>query len=379
MNKDEKNNKINGLMSKIKNMNFKKFARGFAIVWMLVFIIVMTITNVGIDKNFDLIKWLGNAMILFGIAVFGLFMGESIGVDFSKERVNYDKDGKIIGGLYQKNLSEYNIFRQSIDAIIIYFALFYDWFVPQRLESKQINFLIMNDVRPVKAKNIVKYCDSDDLWKLKKETVKKVVNGEEIYIKKLAEHEVEPVEEVLLGRVKLELSGSSYYLQAFATSNQRDIIEQGEGYKKARKSNKTTSRAVRLIGGAIFSLAIGVLTVNDFMRGDDAQAWMNLVTRIANLFTALFSGWLSGAADVKLEADSIENKTDVLKLFKSAYEKQLFEAYDENEDAKRSYEKQEKEKEEAIKDIIDPEIVNDLHDETLQIEQETPNQIEMKG
>ena len=71
--------KKNGLIEKIKNINFKKFARGFAIVWMLLFIIVMTITNVGIDENFNWLKWLGNSMILFGIAVFGLFIGESIG------------------------------------------------------------------------------------------------------------------------------------------------------------------------------------------------------------------------------------------------------------------------------------------------------------
>lgn len=362
MNKDEKNKKTNTFLDKIKNINFKKFARGFAVVWMIVFIIVMTITNVGIDKDFNWLKWLGNAMILFGITVFGLFIGESMGIDFSKEKVN---------GLYQQNLTAYNIFREAIDPIIIYFALFYDWLVPQRLESKQINFLIMNDVNPTKAKLIVKYCDAGDFWNLQKETIKKEIDGKEIYIKQLNQHEIEPVEEVLFGRVKLELSGSSYYLQAFATSNQRDILEQGEGYKKARKYNKTSNRAIRLIGGAIISLALGILTVNEFMRGDDAQAWMNLVTRIANLFTALFSGWLSGAADVKLEANSIENKTDVLKLFKSAYEKKLFEVYDEAEDAKRSYEKQEQAKKQVIDDI-------QKRDEVLQLEGKG-NQIEMKG
>ena len=192
----------------------------------------------------------------------------------------------------------------------------------------------------------------------------------EIYIKKLNAHEIEPVEMVLTGEIKLELSGSSYYLQAFATSNQRDIIEQGEAYRKARRYNRTTNRTVRLIGGAVISLALGILTVNDFMRGDDAQAWMNLVTRIANLFTALFSGWLSGAADVKLEANSIENKTDVLKLFKSAYDKKLFAIYSEEEEAKKEYEEQEKAKEQAINDILE-------RDEVLKLQNQS-NQIEMK-
>lgn len=343
MSKEEKKEKTNTIIEKIKNLNFKKFARGFSIVWMIVFIVVMTITNVGIDETFNWLKWLGNAMILFGISVFGLFIGESMGIDYSKEK----KDG-----LYQKNLINYNVFRMAIDSIVIYFSLFYDWLVPQRLESKQINFLIMNDVNPTKAKNIVKYCDLDDFWLMQKEAIKKVVDGKEIFIKKLTQHEIEPVKEVLEGGVKLELSGTGYYLQAFSVSNQRDELEQGEGYKKARKYNKTSNRTIRLIGGAVVSLALGILTVNDFMRAGDAQAWMNLVTRIANLFTALFSGWLSGVGDVKLEAEAIENKTNILKLFQSAYDKKLFATYDENEDARRSYEQQEVEKQKAVDEIL---------------------------
>ena len=378
MNEEEKNkkqkfgDKLNAFFEKTKKLNFKKFARAFAIVWMLIFIVVMSITNVGIDKTFDWIKWLGNAMILFGITVFGLFIGESIGIDKQKEKPD---------GLYQKNLVNYNIFRQAIDTIIIYFPLFYDWFVPQRLESKQINFLIMNDVNMTKAHNIVKYCESDDLWELKTKAIKKEVNGQEIFINKLNPHEVVPVEEVLLGRVKLELSGSSYYLQAFAESNQKDILEMGEAYKKARKYNKTSNRAIRLVGGAFISLALGILTVNDFMRANDGQAWMNLVTRITNLFTALLSGWLGGASDVKLEANAIENKTDVLKLFKSAYDKRLFEMYDENESAKMHYEEQQKEEEKVIDDIEERDTVinNDINTNKKMLELESKsNQIEMK-
>ena len=368
--------KTTKFIDKVKKISFKKFARGFAIAWMVIFIIVMTITNVGIDKTFNWIKWLGNAMILFGISVFGLFMGESMGTDMQKEKVIYSEDGKLIGGLYQKNLLDYNTFRDIIDPIVIYFVLFYDWIVPQRLESKQVNFLIMNDVSPKKAKKIVQYCNIDDFYALKNGAIKKIDdNGKEIYIDKLSEHEIDPVEMVLTGHVKLELSGCAYYLQAFAESSQRDLIEQGEAYKKARKYNKRSSRAIRLVSGAFISLALGILTVNDFMKGDDAQAWMNLVTRITNLITALFSGWLSGANDVKLEANAIANKTDVLKLFKSAYDKHLFELYDEDEKAKRKYEAQEKAKEEAKKNVIEPEVViNEIpHKEQLKNEVEDDN------
>ena len=342
------------MLEKLKRLNFKRFTRGFAIVWMVLFIVVMTITNIGIDKNFNWLKWLGSAMILFGITVFGLFIGESLGTDFSKEYITRNEQGKIVGGLYQKTLVEYNTFRKSVDSIIIYFPIFYDWFVPQRLESKQINFLIMNDINPKKASNIVKYCTAEDLWKLKSEVIKKEIDGKEIYIDKLCEHEIEPVEVVLKGQVKLDLSGCSYYLQADAESNQKDIIEQGEYYKKAKKTNRNTARTIRLVSGAVISLALGILTVNDFAKANDGQAWVNLITRLANLFTALLSGWLSGTNSVKIESNAIANKTDVLKLFNSAYEKHLFALYDEDEKARNLYEEQEKKKQASVNNVIDP-------------------------
>ena len=336
--------------------------RAFAVGWMLLFIIVMTITNIGIDKEFNLLKWLGNAMILFGIAVFGLFIGESMGVDRQKEKTIHKVDDNgnptevIVGGLYQKNLYEYNVFRKAIDDLVIYFPLFYDWFVPQRLESKQINYLVMNNIKHGKASKIVKYCTLEDFADLKEHPIEKEIDGKQIIIPKLEEREYEPVEEILKGIINLELSGTAYYLQAFAESNQKDIIEQGEAFRKARRYNKKSNRAVRLISGAFISLAIGLLTVNDLMKGNDAQAWVNLITRIANLFTAIFSGWISGAVDVKLEAESIGNKTDVLRLFKSAYDKKLFPMYDEEEADKKEWEQYQKEKEEAKANVVEPEV-----------------------
>ena len=338
------------MMNKLKNLNLKSVLRGFALVWMLALIVFMTITNVGIDDEFNLLKWVGNSMILFGITVFGLFIGESIGVDRQKERVVRDGEGNIVGGLYQKNLQDYNVFRKLVNEIIIYFPLFYNWFVPQRLESKKINYLIMNNVRPVEAERIVKYCTIDDYEELTQHLIVKVVDGEEIPVAKLVQDELDPVREVLSGQVKLELSGTAYYLQAFATSNNKDIIEQGEAYRKARKFNKSSSRAIRLVSGAFISFGIGILAVNDFISGDDMQAWLNLVIRIANLFTAIVCGWISGAIDVKLEAQAIANKTEVLGIFKSAYEKHLFPIYDEEEKIKQEWEQYQKEKEEAEQD-----------------------------
>jgi len=351
------------MLEKLKKLNFKAIMRGFSIFWMIVFIVVMTITNVGIDKKFDFLKWIGNSMILFGITVYGLFIMENTAKDVTKNFTTRDKEGHITGGVYQKSLTDYNVFRALIDSIIIFFPLFYDWYIPQRIEKKKYDYLIMNEIKPKKAMKIVKYLTLDQFWKLKQESIKIIdeETGQEVVITKLEEHEYEAVEDVLRGRVPFHLSGTAYYLSAFADSNQRDIMEQGEYYKDARKFNRKSGYALRIVSGLAISLAIGLLTTGEIMRGNDTQAWMNLITRLANLFTAMLSGWIVGWIDVKLEAEAISNKTDVLKMFRSAYDKHLFKVYDEEEADRKQYEKEQKEKEEAKANVVDT-------DEPLQIE-----------
>lgn len=337
-------------MAKIKKMNLKGAMRTFSIVWMIVLIIVMTITNIGIDKHFNWMTWVSNSMILFGVAVFGLLIGESSGVDFQKEREN---------GLFQRTLRTYDDYRNSIDSIIIYFPVFYDWYLPQRIIKKHIKFLRDGGMRHEKAEAIVKYCSMEDYADLRSHAIAKKVGDKTIYIAKLLEKEAEPVRMVLNGDVVFKESGAAYYLQAFAESDQSDIMEVGEVIRKTRARNKRTNRAVRLISGAVVSLALGILTVNDFMKGNDSQAWLNLVARITNLFTALLSGYLSGVSDVTKQANAIENKTDVLKMFKLSYEKKLFTVYSEDEKAKKEYEEYQKEEQEAKDNVIDPEVVKE--------------------
>lgn len=337
------------MWEKLRNLNLKAMIRAFALVWMLVLIIVMTVTNIGIDKEFNFLKWLGQSMILFGITVFGLFVGESSGIDFQREK----KDGR-----FKRNLKEYETFRASIDSIHIFFSNWYDWWIPQRVERKKIEFLITGGMNAIKAENIVKYCTLDDFFNLKDHAIHLEIDGKSIDIRKLLPKEVEPTEMVLKGEVPFKQSGTAYYLQAFAESNQTDKMEQGEAYKAARKENKRSNRIIRLVGGLVISFAIGILAVGDFMSGGDTQAWFNLVSRIANLFTALLSGYLSGVIDVRLQADSIADKTDVLHMFKSAYDLHLFEIYDENEAARREVEEYNKKIEEAKESVVDnPEIL----------------------
>ena len=356
------------LKTKIKKLNFKKTVRLFTLFWGLILIIVMTITNIGFDKSFDFIKWLSNALILAGIMVFGLVMGESLGLDTQKER---------IGGLYQNNLIEYNKLLASLNDIIVYFIQFYQWFIPIRVRNKKLEHLLGCGMLKSKAELIIDYCTIEDLRDLEQHAIKKTTDsGEEVIIRKLQAHEVEPTRQVLSGEVKLNFVKASYYLSAFGDSKTRDITEEGVYIDKEIAFSRKSTRAFKITTSLLVSLAWGILTVQEMMSGDDTQAWFNLISRITALFTSILSGWMSGANEVKLRARKIKNKIIMLTIFKNSLDKKIFIPESENELAKKEYEEYLKEQEEALKNVVVPDEVKRIENTEQQEESTTENPVD---
>ncbi len=82
-----------------KSFNLKKAMKGFTIVMGIALIVFMTVANITFDTGkLNLKEYICNSLILVGIMVFGLVMGESVGEDRQLEKV---------GGIYQTNLGEY--------------------------------------------------------------------------------------------------------------------------------------------------------------------------------------------------------------------------------------------------------------------------------
>lgn len=342
---------MNSVLDKIKKVNFKQVLKSFTLIWGLVLIIVMTITNVGIKQEFDFFQWLTNSLILFGIMVFGLLMGESIGDDRQREKV---------GGLYQKSLSEYNEMRKMVDDKVIYFNQFFAWFLTNELRNKKINYLVAHNIEMRKAELIVDYVNNDNYAESLDHAIKIIDNNNnERIIRKISEQEKEFVDMVIKGKITIETNSPNYYLSAFARSTQRTILETGKQLDRDIKYNKKSNRTIKIVFSLTVSLLMSVLTVNEMMSGEDAQAWANLISRITALFTSLFSGWLSSVIDVKLKALKILNKKDILSIFNNSIKEKVFVPKTEQELAQEEYEKYEKEQEQAKANIVEPEIIDD--------------------
>lgn len=344
--KESEKKKKNHFIETLKKIDLKHATRIFTLVWGLILIVLMTVANVGLNKEFNFITWLSNSLIIFGILVFGLFMGETSGNDKQMQKED---------GLYQTSLRNYEAYNEEINEELIYFGQWYSWFLPQEIEGKKIDYLIMCGVDPVKAKKIVRLCTKRDIEDLKSHVFEvKDENGIHIAtIRQLEEHEIEPVTDVLSGIIRLNASNANYFLTAFTEAGIDDrIVEEGHSLQNLRRSARKMSRLIKISSSLGISLIWGLLTVYDFMNGHDAQAWVNLVSRVTALFTAFFSGWMSSVKDVKIQAKILINKLKILQLFHQHLEKHFFIAKTDDEIAEEEL-KEYRDKQEQQKKMVE--------------------------
>lgn len=329
-----------------KKINLKHVIKSGTLIWGLTLIILMSLTNIGFNEKFVFTAWLADSLIIFGIIIFGMLMGESIGTDRQKEKHD---------GLYQRSLKEWNIIYDKVKDKIVFFNQFYQWFLPEELFSKKMNFLISHNVDVNKAKIILENCDSNDLFELKSHAIEK--NG--IFIRKLNEHEIEPVEKVLSGKIILDAPQSSYFLTALGFEKTCSVIEEGNIIARIRIRSRRNKRIIKIISSLAISLVFSLFTTSDFINGNDTEAWFNLISRICVLFTSFVAGWGSAIQDVKLQAQMLLNKIRILTMFDNALINNLFQLKTEDELAKEEYEKYKQEKAEALNNICEPELIDD--------------------
>ena len=319
---EAKQGKVEYLIKK-KNITVKKLIKVSTLVMGLILIVFMTVSNVIFDpEHLDFFKWLTNALILVGIMVFGLIMGESIGTDKQTEKV---------GGLYQTNLANYNSFRASIEAIEIYFSQFYLWFKEKELIRKKTEYLIDNSFDGQWAKAIVLYAIKEDLQLGKliliegdkeKIYVRQDEKGNWVKIKKITQQQAEIVKNIF--DIKLVSPSYSYYLTAFGNGNGGGMLEQGNYLQRKIKTDKRFNRILKIATSIFVSLAWGMATTQEFTSGQQMQAWFNLISRLTAFATSFLSGWGSSIITVRTQAEIIENKTNVLKTFNRFYDNKEF-------------------------------------------------------
>lgn len=288
---------------RLKQLNTKKAIKGMTLLIGLILIVFMTITDIVFDPSkFDIFTWLSKTMILVGISTFGLFMGESIGRDKLQEAVE---------GLYQTALSAYSVIRKSIEPYYNYFGQYYTRFIAKELREKKINFLVANGFDGDEAEILVDNINERDIPELLKGPIKKMnKRGKVVGICQINPDQEQVMKDMVV--ITLDAPDFAYFLSANATSNQKGIAEKGKEIPKERKFSKHFNRIWKLMFTMVVTAAWSILTVQDFMGGDNTQAWVNLISRLTALASSFTSGWGSSIIDSKLASEELDNKTILL-------------------------------------------------------------------
>ena len=92
----------------------------------------------------------------------------------------------------------------------------------------------------------------------------------------------------------------------------------------------------------IISIVWTALTIKEFVDGEDSarKAWLNLISRIFALITSFVSGYTTAVVNVRDQARAIENKTNILHDFQTAYDNKEFRIETYEEMIEREYQEQ---------------------------------------
>jgi len=315
-----------------KAITKKKIIKFTTILMVVALIIFSTISNAIIDpEHLNFFKWVTNTLILLAIMVFGLFMGESIGEDEQRDKVP---------GLYQNSINEYERVMKLIEDIKIYFCDFFIWFKAREIKNEKIEFLMDNEIDGKWAKICVDKLEKsdfevgkfiyDETKPLEKVYVKEMPNGKSYKIHKATKEEADKI--IKMFDVKIDTYGYAYYLTYTDSDIKGGKLRRAVSLNKKLHSNKFWNRVLKIISTLFVSLVWGMLTVQEFASEEEkTQAWFLLLSRIVCLITSIISGWTSAVVTVKIEAQIIMNKKDVLQDFREAVDNKLFipESYDE--------------------------------------------------
>lgn len=288
---------------RLRQINTKKAIKGTTLLIGLVLIVFMTITDIVFDpEKFNFFTWLSKTMILVGISTFGLLMGESIGRDKLQE---------LVEGLYQTSLTAYAGIRKTITPYYNYFGQYYTKFIAKELREKKIHFLVANGFDGDEAEILADNINERDIPDLIKGPIKRTnKHGKTIGICQINEDQEQIMKDMVA--ITLDAPDFAYFLSANATSNQKGIAEKGKEIPRERKFSKHFNRIWKLTFTMVITAAWSILTVQDFMNGNNTQAWVNLISRLTALASSFTSGWGSAIIDSKLASEELDNKTILL-------------------------------------------------------------------
>ena len=287
-----------------KKTNLKYLLKSFSLVIGAVLIILCSVVNIGFDpKNFNFYKWLVNSILIIGISIFGLAIGESMSLDKQRERV---------GGIYQTKIKEFDVAHKKIEPIVDSLD---DYLLQlQGVEQEREEIKLLRSVG-IRHAEIVRDLTNEQIDNLHVDAF----NYKGVDLRKLSDDQHTVALSVIQGIIKVDSIDSSYLTNPNNNVMEGSVLNRGKFIDKRIFKTKWGTRAVRIISSLVVGLVWGAFTVQDFMDVSSAQAWTNLASRVFALVSSFTAGWGSAVVQNKMEADKLDYKVMLLTFFFNAY------------------------------------------------------------
>lgn len=328
------------LSEKITATFTKNTIRLIAIAVAFGVIIILSIGQFAIDfENINWSKWASNTILLTGIEIVFMVLGEG-GRDMIRTNPN---------GLYIKRIGEYRSERNAVDGYVHYFSEYHIEHRKQVLKNKIITRLQNEGF--AQGKEIYENLTEAQIQLLAQQPIEK--NGIEFpAFMDNGERSTKIIG--IIENTKIGMTTPVYYLSEDAgneciTDQDVPII-----LEKKKKLIRRSGRFFKITLGIAMSIVWAGFTVSDFMKGDDLQAWYNLLTRIFSGISGLLNGFMIAFSINGIDCRELNEKTMFLHNFKNEYEQKIFiptSLHEKFLKQKEEFEEKKKKEEEEAKNV----------------------------
>lgn len=299
--------------------SFKHVAKEsvFAGLSILCMIILVFITSIA-DADLDFSKvWtrknLSNLLIGAAITIFGTIVTIPLGITGTKTRVNLDGTP----GRYLQEFNDYNTIRQKIEPKRY---MFNQWHHAQYLlehKNKRITYLLDRSI--FQAEDILEL-SREQILSLKNSQVY-IINGEEVTFKALTTKQIAACLDVYDGKVTVHKLPDFYFLYIDGKSK-RSFYDQA--YYESRDESYTliSKLCYKIFLGFVITviftgLVLDMADADEYTAQYIMQTIFTALTRLFNVFTSTFWGFLMGQEFAYQQCYYINGKTQFLKTFEA--------------------------------------------------------------
>jgi hypothetical protein len=348
---------------RIAKLNTKKLLTYALLSLIPVVVLVMTWIPFFFDfLNISWQKWLTSSLVNIGISVASIIVGEMTG---------YDKQTEKVGGLYQNALTRFNSSLKALrnSELYQYFSQFFTWFKARELKQLKEDYLVDNGIDLLQAHYIITYAEIDDIEKMRQGSFKKLdeKSGKEIRFRKVTEEQYLIIKNVYNPNFQLETYKCTYYLSASGDGTAKSILSRAVILNEKEANNKNFRRWFKIALYVFISILWAAVAIQELTSEGAKEAALNSMIRLFTFVSGVLSGFMTAVVSVKLEAEMLDDKSDLHDVYRKSYKVDFFpKTYEEIVD--EAIEQEAKEKEEELKNIITPEVVQLEEKEPLMIE-----------